>query len=122
LSACRATAGGRRHLFHGEVEGLAGGGEAEGRQQHDRAAVDRAPDRHAVDLAHEAAVHEVDAVDDAHGRAVQEVAGDDPHRRVGHRGVGQALRERASISKRSWPAASCAQSSATSSVMRLPWL
>ena len=47
-----------------------------------------------VDLAHHAAVHEVDAVDDAHGPRGEEVARHDAHGRVGHRRVGQALRER----------------------------
>ena len=36
--------------------------------------------------------------------------------------LGRPCENAASISKRSWPAASCAQSSATSSVMRTPWL
>ncbi len=35
---------------------------------------------------------------------------------------GRPCENAASISKRSWPAASCAESSATSSVMRMPWL
>ncbi len=35
---------------------------------------------------------------------------------------GRPCENAASISKRSWPAASCAQSSATASVMRRPWL
>jgi hypothetical protein len=36
--------------------------------------------------------------------------------------LGRPCENAASISKRSWPAASCAQSSATASVMRMPWL
>ena len=59
-----------------------------------RADVDRAPDRRRVDLAHDAAVDEVDAVDDADRLRGQEVARDDAHDRVGHRRVRQALRER----------------------------
>ena len=35
---------------------------------------------------------------------------------------GRPCENAASISKRNWPAASCAQSSATASVMRMPWL
>jgi hypothetical protein len=38
-------------------------------------------------------VHEVHAIDDAHGSRGQEVARHDPHRRIGHRRVRQALRE-----------------------------
>ncbi len=41
------------HVFHRQVEGLAGGREAEGRQQHQRADVDGAADRRGVDLAHQ---------------------------------------------------------------------
>ena len=54
----------------------------------------RAPDRRRVDLAHDAAVHEVDAVDDADRPRGQEVARDHAHGRVGHRRVRQPLRER----------------------------
>ena len=84
----------RRHVFHRQVERLAGRREAERREQQHRADVDRAPDRRRVDLAHDAAVHEVDAVDDADRPRGQEVARDDAHDRVGHRRVRQALRER----------------------------
>ena len=94
LVGLQRDGGGGGHLFHGQVEGLAGGREAERRQQHHRADVDRAADRRRVDLAHHAAVHEVDAVDDADGPRREEIARDDAHRRVGHRRVGQALRER----------------------------
>ena len=81
-------------VFHRQVERLAGRREAERREQQHRADVDRAPDRRRVDLAHDAAVHEVDAVDDADRLRRQEVARDDAHDRVGHRRVRQALRER----------------------------
>ena len=47
-----------------------------------------------VDLAHHAAVHEVDAVDDADRPRGEEVARHHAHDRVGHRRVRQALRER----------------------------
>ena len=84
----------RRDVFHRQVERLAGRREAERREQQHRADVDRAPDRRRVDLADDAAVHEVDAVDDADRPRRQEVARDDADDRVGHRRVRQALRER----------------------------
>ena len=84
----------RRDVFHRQVERLAGRREAERREQQHRADVDRAPDRRRVDLADDAAVHEVDAVDDADRPRGQEVARDDADDGVGHRRVRQALRER----------------------------
>ena len=50
--------------------------------------------RRGVDAPHQAAVHEVDAVDDAHRPRGEEVARHHAHRGVGHRRVRQALRER----------------------------
>ena len=47
-----------------------------------------------VDRAHQAAVHEVDAVDDAHRPRGEEVARDHAHGGVGHRRIRQTLRER----------------------------
>ena len=46
-----------------------------------------------VDLAHQPAVDEVDAVDDADRPRQHEVARDDAHAGVGHRRIGQPLRE-----------------------------
>jgi hypothetical protein len=47
-----------------------------------------------IDPTHHAAVHEVHAVDDAHRTRGEEVARHHAHRGIGHRRVGQALRER----------------------------
>ena len=65
---------GRGHVFHGEVEGLARGREAKGREQHQRAHVQRALDALGVHLAHQARAEEVHAVDQAHGAGGDEVA------------------------------------------------
>ena len=114
--------GAGRHVFHRQVEGLAGGREAEGREQHQRAGVDGLAHRGRIDLAHHAAVHEVDAVDDADRPRGQEVARHHAHDRVGHRRVGQALRERGLDLEAQLAGGLLAQSSATASVMRMPWL
>ena len=81
------------HVFHREVEGFAGGREAEGRQQHHGAAIQHGLDGRGIDLAHQAGVLVVDAIDNADRAGREEVAGDDAHRGAGHGGVGQALAE-----------------------------
>jgi hypothetical protein len=80
-------------LFHRQVEGFAGGREAEGTEQHQGAGLDGPPDGGLVDPPHQAAVDEVDAVDDAHRARGQEVARDHAHGGVGHRRIRQALGE-----------------------------
>ena len=82
------------HLFHGQVEGFARGGEAQWRQQHQRTHVQRALDARHIDLAHQTRMLEVHAIDDAHGPCGEEVARDHAHRGTRHGGVGQALAER----------------------------
>ena len=84
---------GRGDVLHHQVEGIAGGGVADVGQEHDEAVVQRQPDHLRIHLAHQAAVDEVDAVDDADRPRQHEIAGDHAHAGVGHRRVRQALRE-----------------------------
>ena len=81
------------HLLHAEVEGLARGREAEGGDQHQRLGIQRAVNALHIHLAHQARVHEVHAVDDAHRACREEVARDHAHACAGHGRVGQALAE-----------------------------
>ena len=82
-----------RHFFHAEIEGFARGREAEGRDQHHGFGVQCTANAFHVDLAHQTRVHEVHAVDNAHGAGREEVARDYAHARTGHGCVGQALAE-----------------------------
>ena len=95
LVGLQRDGGGRGHLLHREIERLAGGGEAEGRQQDDRADVDRAADGHAESTLRTTPLCMKSTPSTMPtGPGGEEVAGHDPHGRVGHRRVGQALRER----------------------------
>jgi hypothetical protein len=80
-------------FFHRQVEGFAGRGKTERREQHHGAEVQHPADGGGVDLAHQARVLEVHAVQDADRPRREEVAGNHPHRGARHRGVGQALAE-----------------------------
>ena len=80
-------------FFHGQVKRFAGGRKAEGRQQHHRAELQRAPNADRVHLAHQARVFEINPIDYADRPCGDEVARDHAHRRAGHGRVGQALAE-----------------------------
>ncbi len=81
------------HFLHVQVEGLAGGRETKGRQQHHRPHVEGAHQPGHIDPPHLAGVLEVDAIDHPHRLRGDEVAREHAHRGPGHGGVGQALAE-----------------------------
>src|SRR5690606_27660754 len=85
------NAGGK--VFHGQVEGFAGGRKAQWRQQYDGALVHDRFQRVDVELAHGAGVLVVETVDNAHWTRRDEVARDDAYLGVRHGSVGQALAE-----------------------------
>jgi hypothetical protein len=74
LVGLQRDGGGGGHLFHRQVERLAGGREAERTQQHQCANVDGAADGARIDAAHDARMHVVDAVDDSDRARSEEVA------------------------------------------------
>ena len=84
---------GRRHLFHGQVEGLARGRVANVGQKHDLLIVQRPLDGHRVHLANHTAVDMVHPVHDAHRPGQREIARHHPDPGIGHGRVGQPLRE-----------------------------
>ncbi len=88
---CDRRGGG--NVLHQQVESVAGGGVADVGQQHDQPVVEREPDHLRVHLAHQAAVDEVHAVDDADRPRQDEIAGNDAHTGIGHGRVRQSLGE-----------------------------
>jgi hypothetical protein len=82
------------HVFHRQIERLAGRRKTERRDQHDRAVRKHETDRIGVDLAHEPGQFVVDAVDNAERARSDKIAADDAHLRMRHRRRGQALRKR----------------------------
>ena len=84
---------GRCHLFHGQVEGLTRGRVTDVGQQHDLLIVQRPLDGHGIHLAHHTAVDMVHPVHDAHRPGQCEIARHHPDPGIGHRRVGQPLRE-----------------------------
>src|SRR5690606_35991516 len=81
-------------IFHREVEGFAGGREAQRGKQDNGALVDDRLHRLDIDLAHGTRVQVIDAIDDAHRPRRDKIARDDPYLGVRHGRVGQALAER----------------------------
>ena len=79
------------HLLPGKVEDLAGGRDAERRDQHHILLIEIGADLLGIDLAHGAGVLEVDAADHADRLGGDEVAAGDAHPGAGHRRVRQAL-------------------------------
>ena len=61
------------NFFHAQVERLARGGETKGRQQHQRAHVQRALDTGHIHLAHQARVLEIHPIHNAHGPCGEKV-------------------------------------------------
>jgi len=86
--------GGCGNILHAQMEGFTGGGEAKRGKQHHRAMLKSRPDTGAVHLADQTSVLEVGAVDDTQRPRTHKVSGYYPDCRVGHRGIGQSLRER----------------------------
>jgi len=86
--------GAGRHVLDLQVEGLAGGRKSKRRHQHQRVRLQRPHDRLGIDPAHHTGVLKVDPIDDADRPRQHEVAADHADLAVGHRRVGQALRER----------------------------
>ena len=89
LVGAQRDRGGRRDIFHRQVERFAGRREAERRQQHELAARERMTDRFGVDLAHDARMREIDPVENPHRPCGHEVARHDADVRVRHRRVRQ---------------------------------
>ena len=83
-----------RDFFHAQVEGFPGGRKTKRGQQHHGAHVKCALDARHIDLAHQARVLEIDAVQNADRTRGNEIARQDTYRRAGHGCVGQALAER----------------------------
>jgi hypothetical protein len=81
------------NLLDGEVEDLAGGRIADGREQHDVAVLEALMDRLGVDATHLAAELHVDAVDDAHRLGGEIVAARHAVARAGHRRAGEPERQ-----------------------------
>ena len=80
-------------FFHLQVEYLAGRRRPFAIEQHDVAEAKLGVDAFGIHLAHLAGVLQVDAVENADRLAGDEIAADDADAAVGHRRIGQALRE-----------------------------
>ncbi len=99
VSQVNQLVGANRHgdgfgrLFHLQVEDLAGRRRPFAVEQHDVAQAELGIDTFGVNLAHLAGVLHVDTVKHANRHAGDEVAADDTDAAVGHRRVGQALRQ-----------------------------